>query len=191
MITKRVKNFSRNDMATMFGELGFKRGAEIGVRRGDYSEILCTHIKSLEKLYSIDPWGLVFEDPRSHFEGKKKQNQYYEIAKEKLKKYPICEIMRKTSLEAARDIEYESLDFVYIDGSHTFDYVMTDIIEWSKRVKKGGIISGDDYKLHKQGDVITPVNIYVQAHGLEVLNVIEPKKDDKYPIPNWWFIKKL
>lgn len=190
MIIKKTENFNRNNLALMFGELGFKRGAEIGVRRGDYSEILCTHIKSLEKLFSVDPWDLVYEDPRSRFEGVKKQNQYYEIAKERLAKYSACEIIRKTSMEAVKDIEYESLDFVYIDGAHTFDYVMTDLIEWGKRVRRGGIIAGDDYKQHKCGDVMTPINTYVQAHGIEVLNVIEPPKNDKYPIPNWWFIKK-
>jgi len=189
MIINKIKNKNRTDLADMFSELGFKRGAEIGVRRGDYSETLCIHVSSLEKLYSIDPWDIVYKDPTSHSYGIKRQNRYYEIAKKKLSKYPVCEIIRNTSLEAARDIEYESLDFVYIDGAHTFDYVMVDLIEWAKRVRKEGIISGDDYKQHRYGNVITPVNTYVQAHNIETLNILEPDKNDPYPVPNWWFIK--
>lgn len=194
MIINKIKNKNRTDMAIMFGELGFKRGAEIGVRTGKYSEILCTHVTGLEKLYSIDPWDLVFEDPSSkdylrQF-GPDVFNKYFRMATRRLRKYPICEMIRKTSLEAVRNFEYGSLDFVYIDGSHTFDYVMIDIIEWARRVRKGGIISGDDYKSHRYGDVITPVNTYVEAHKIEILNIMQPKEGDDYPVPNWWFVKK-
>lgn len=190
----RITNKNRVDLAIMFGELGFKRGAEIGVRRGTFSETLCTHVKSLEKLYSIDPWDLVFEDPISSQHQRKYGddvfNRFYRQALRRLRKYPICEMIRKTSSEAVRDFEYGSLDFVYIDGAHTFDYVMTDIIEWTKRVRKGGIISGDDYKPHRYGDVITAVNTYVQAHKIDLLNILDPDKDDEFPSPNWWFIKQ-
>lgn len=182
-----IANQNRNDMADMFEKLNFKRGAEIGVARGDYSEVLCSRIK-LEKLYSVDPWIVVYEDIRSIKKGVKRQERYYGIAKEKLSKYPACEIVRKTSLEAARDIPYESLDFVYIDGAHTFDYVMVDLIEWGKRVRKGGIISGDDYKIHKAGDVMTPVNTYIEAHNIDVLNIMGG--NEEYLVPNFWFIKK-
>jgi hypothetical protein len=188
MTINKIVNKNRDDMVGMFGELGFKYGAEVGVARGDFSEVLCNRVKSLEKLYSVDPWNVVYEDPRSFKKGTKRQERYYRISKEKLDKFPVCEIIRKTSLEAVRDIPYESLDFVYIDGAHTFDYVMTDLIEWGKRVKIGGIISGDDYKFHKQGDVITPVNIYVQAHNIDILNIMEGNTD--YLVPNFWFIKK-
>src|SRR3990172_2478356 len=131
-----LPNKNRTDMAIMFRELGFKRGAEIGVRTGRFSETLCTHIKSLERLYSIDPWDLVFEDPIGKdyldLRGPDVFNRFYRAALRRLRKYTNCEMIRKTSLEAARDFEYGSLDFVYIDGSHAFDYVMADIIEWSK-----------------------------------------------------------
>lgn len=189
----KTTRHNRTDLADMFGELGFKRGAEIGVRRGDYSETLCTHIKSLEKLYSVDPWNLVFEDPISNQHQRKYGpdvfNRYYRMALRRLKKYPVCELVRNTSLEAVRNIEYGSLDFVYIDGAHTFDYVMTDIIEWSKRVRKSGIVSGDDYKENRYDDVITPVNTSVRAHNIEVLNIMKPAKDDEYTVPTWWFTK--
>lgn len=188
MRISKIKNFNRNDLATMFEELNFKRGAEIGVRNGNYTIVLC-QIKSLEKLYAVDPWDLVYGDRQTHADGIKLLNSRYEKAKKRLAEYPVCEIIKKTSLEAVRNIPYESLDFVYIDGSHVFDYVMTDLIEWGKRVKKGGIISGDDYKLHRFGDVITPVNTYVNAHKIATLNIIIPKLDDEYPTPNWWFTK--
>lgn len=178
---------NRTDLAIMFNNLDFKRGAEVGVRRGDFSEQLCIHIKSLKKLYSVDPWSLVYQDPTSQGLGKHRQERSYRQAVKKLKKYPVCEIVRKTSMDAVRDIPYSSLDFVYIDGSHMYDYVMTDLIEWTRRVKKGGIVSGDDYKHLPQGDVIRAVNNFCEAHNILRLNVMVPRADDDYPNPTWWF----
>lgn len=178
---------NRTDLAKMFGKFNFKHGAEVGVKRGNFSEELCIYIKSLEKLYSVDPWNLVFEDPTSHKMGVKGQERTYRQAIRRLRKYPVCEIVRKTSLEAVRDIPYNSLDFVYIDGSHMFDYVMTDIIEWTRRVRKGGIVSGNGYKPTMFEQVVFAVDTYVQAHGIETLNLMNPKKKDDYPLKTWWF----
>lgn len=194
MILNSIPNKSRIDLAIMFGELGFKRGAEIGVRTGKFSEILCTHVKGLEKLYSIDPWGLVPEDPisRDYLRkyGAKIFDKIYRQALRRLRKYPTCEMVKKTSLEAVRDFEYGSLDFVYIDGAHTFDYVMVDIIEWAKRVRIGGIISGDDYQPLRKGNVMAAVDTYIQAHAVETLNILQPKEEGRGIAPQWWFIKQ-
>ena len=48
-------------------------------------------------------------------------------------------------MEALKDFNDNSLDFVFIDGNHTFEYVVEDIAQWSKKVKVGGIVSGHDY----------------------------------------------
>lgn len=49
------------------------------------------------------------------------------------------------SLKAAQKYDDQSLDFVYIDASHLYADVKNDIEAWLPKVKKGGIISGDDY----------------------------------------------
>ena len=50
-----------------------------------------------------------------------------------------------TSTEAAKNYKDHSLELVYIDASHDYDSVRDDIRAWLPKVKKGGIISGDDY----------------------------------------------
>lgn len=53
--------------------------------------------------------------------------------------------IQRESVEAARGYLKDSLDFVFIDGCHTFDEVSADITAWSPKIKKGGIIAGDDF----------------------------------------------
>ena len=48
-------------------------------------------------------------------------------------------------MDAVKDFPDRSLDFVYIDANHDVRHVIEDIEEWSKKIKKGGIISGHDY----------------------------------------------
>ena len=51
----------------------------------------------------------------------------------------------------------ESLDFIFIDADHSYDAVKNDINVWFPKVKKGGILSGDDYLKCHPG-VIKAVN---------------------------------
>ena len=53
--------------------------------------------------------------------------------------------LRMTSVEAAKGYEDESLDFVFIDGSHDYDSVCTDIGVWFPKMKKSGVMAGHDY----------------------------------------------
>jgi hypothetical protein len=125
-------------------KLGFKVGAEIGVARGFYAKCLFIRIPKL-KLYLIDPWKSYGDYVEHHDDkGQVILDACLEKAKERLKGYNV-EFIRKTSMEAVKDFKDESLDFVFIDGNHSFEYVVEDIAQWSKKVRKGGIVSGHDY----------------------------------------------
>ena len=52
--------------------------------------------------------------------------------------------LKQKSLEAAQHIENNSLNFVYLDGSHKYEDVVNDIITWIPKIKKGGILAGHD-----------------------------------------------
>lgn len=183
MKLKKIKGFKRRDLAKKFGELGFTNGVEIGVCHGTFSKVLCEENKNLE-LKSVDPYGRVYNDYRS--DRLEKRNEYeglYKHAKKLLEPYNTT-IIRKPSMEYAVKVPHASIDFVYIDGSHEFDYVMTDIIEWGARVKTGGIISGHDYidGVFKC-DVIDAVNTYAEKHGIKVVYLTDERT------PTWWFTK--
>ena len=131
-------------LTSLFRELGYKVGAEIGVDRGRYSKWICMKNKGV-KLFCVDPY--IYYDRYVERRTKESQsglNDSYEKAVERLAPFN-CEIIKKTSMEAVKDFNDNSLDFVYIDGNHTFEYAVNDIAEWSKKVRPGGIVSGHDF----------------------------------------------
>lgn len=103
-------------------------------------------------MYGIDQWEDYKDEvyrPMSWSAGGeitvKTFDDVYRMAKERLDKYPNCTLIKKMSMDALDDIPDRSLDFVYIDGNHKYGYVAMDLVEWSKKVRKGGIIAGHDY----------------------------------------------
>jgi hypothetical protein len=148
---------TRDMLAQLMGELGFKTGAEIGVWRGGFSRVMCDSMPGL-KLKCIDPW-VAFDDHSIE----ESESNYIKTCS-RLKPYNV-EIIRKKSMEAVLEVEDRSLDFVYLDEQHDFDIVVMNLILWSTKVKQGGIFSGRDYtnNFYRYG-VIPAVDAYTRAH---------------------------
>lgn len=49
------------------------------------------------------------------------------------------------SIKAAKLFEDKSLDFVFIDGSHTYEAVTEDLAAWFPKIKQGGVMTGHDF----------------------------------------------
>ncbi len=144
---------NRIELAKHFARLGFTTGAEIGVCWGRYSEILCRTNPKL-KLLAVDDW----RRNRTH--------RSYAGTKRRLAKLNVT-IDRRSSMDAVADVRNDSLDFVFIDADHKYTSVCEDIREWSKKVRRGGIVSGHDYYKTRGENlgVINAVNEYVTKHG--------------------------
>jgi len=170
----RVAGLERKRLIQRYGEFGLTKGAEIGVDRGRFSEYMFKVIPNLE-LLCVDPW---------HW--KLRGESRYQSTVERLKSHNAT-IMRKTSLMASLEIPDESLDFVYIDGDHTFDFAMMDVILWAKKVRYGGIISGHDYYKFRRAGVIEAVDAYTNAHSIVQWFVTDYLKDRT---PSWFWMKE-
>lgn len=158
---------TRVDLAKYFNELGFKVGAEIGVAAGKYSRVFCWNIPDIH-LYCIDPWK---SDPNDLCDYGDENISNRAHAKKILKPFNVT-FIEKDSIKALEDFEDNSLDFVYIDANHSFDYVIQDLINWNKKVKSGGIISGHDYYRLRNFGVILAVDTYIKAHGITTFNIL-------------------
>lgn len=53
--------------------------------------------------------------------------------------------MKMSSIEASKQFDDASLDFVFVDASHEYEDVKLDIEHWMPKMKVGGIIAGHDY----------------------------------------------
>lgn len=132
------------NLAELFAELGFTKGVELGVDRGEYSKILLDANPKLQ-LFSVDPWIPDAYEPNTYInEPQEYFNKCYEETKQRLKDTNAI-LVRKTSAEALSDFDDGSLDFVYIDANHDFPNFTFDLHNWLKKVKVGGIMSGHDF----------------------------------------------
>lgn len=170
---------NRLELAQYFAKLGFKKGAEIGVAEANYSVVLLDNIPGLT-LHLIDPWEPYVGNRRGG--GQTKQHGNFEITQNKLKNYPNNEIIihRKKSIDAAREVEDGSLDFVYIDGNHDFDYVMEDLIHWGRKVREGGIIAGHDYYHFTDSGVVEAVDAYIKGNNIREWYLLPEREGSFY-----------
>lgn len=176
--------YTRHDMARFFADWNLSVGAEIGVERARFSEVLCTLNPSL-KLYAVDPWR-AYRGYRDHVSQEKLDAFYAETIK-RMSSHN-CQIIRASSVDAAMMFEDETLDFVYIDANHKYENVKEDIAAWFPKVRKGGILSGHDYIRRKgQADlygVVEAVQEFVRENQIAPLYIWRGDKS-----PSWMIIK--
>jgi len=126
------------------------RGAEIGVWQGDFSKMVLSTC-TLETYYLIDPYTFMPEFPNRMYGGtvaksQADMDQIFEQTKAKLAPLPGQQIwLRDLSEGAANQIEDDSLDFVYLDGNHLYDWVYKDLRLYVPKIKPGGHMILDDW----------------------------------------------
>lgn len=127
-----------------------KFGAEIGVFRGETSVKLLSEFKSLH-LFMVDAWTVYApDDPyRKSGDGCAKltadEQDANRTAAVDVTKFAAHRrtIQRHESGVAARH-HAQPLDFVFLDGDHTFSGVYRDLEIWHPHVRPGGIVALHD-----------------------------------------------
>lgn len=155
-------------------------GVEIGIWSGGNAEIILQYIEP-KKYYLIDPYKKEIKD---YYKSSLTQASFDKAYKSMFTNFsglPNIVIMKMTSEEAAPKIE-NNLDFVYIDGAHTYKGVKLDLNLWWPKVRNGGILSGDDYNIE---GVSKAVDEFALKHGLELKISTKLKS---HPI-EFWIIK--
>jgi lipopolysaccharide biosynthesis glycosyltransferase len=119
------------------------KGVEIGVFKGEFSKHILNKWEGT--LYMVDVWrplGNEYEDDSNH----KDHLDDYQETMENIKGFEDRGIMVRATSEVAVDMfQDESLDYIFIDANHAYDFVVEDINLWFPKLKKGGMFSGHDY----------------------------------------------
>ncbi|MBS0605950.1 MAG: class I SAM-dependent methyltransferase [Verrucomicrobia bacterium] len=134
--------------------------AEIGVYKGFLSKCFRKYYPEAH-LYLIDPWTIydayLEKEAGPVTEDQAQMDAAYRSVREAFEKDPHATIIKKFSTDAAHEVPDE-LDFVYIDGNHSYESIKEDILTWMPKVRAGGIISGHDYDPVDFPHVIDVVN---------------------------------
>jgi len=154
------RNNGRLGLANTMADLGFTRGLEIGTRYGQSARTWLDIIPGLE-LVCIDPYQAY------HHTRQSEQEKIYADAQANLAEYRNVALLRITSRAAVHSFEDGSLDFVYIDGDHTFDEAAQDIIQYAPKVRPGGLVLVHDYCSFLRSGVIQAVDAYTHCHRIE------------------------
>lgn len=141
--------------------LKLQRGAEIGVLYGDTSCYLLSKFPHLT-LFCVDPYQ-GYNEPGSD-RTDQTLAQYEKAAHEKCRPYGSrAQFMKAFSVEAAKVIPDQSLDFVFIDALHTYEAVRDDLLAWYSKVRGNGLVAGHDYRWK---GVTKAVDEFAVAHGI-------------------------
>ncbi len=148
-------------------------GIEIGVAFGINAKSILETL-NIGKLFLVDPY-LPYSENDSFVT---KYADALPKVKELLYRFgnkPI--FINKTSRDALNDIP-NNLDFVYIDGNHSYSSVKEDIQFYYPKIKKGGVLGGHDFNIVFL-DVIKAVTEFAYTHNLNLYAEVS----------DWWIIK--
>lgn len=173
-----AKQFTkRDDVAQLFAQGGV--GCELGVAGGDFSQRILSH-DHVGYLYSIDMWA----GDRGHG-----TEQYREAIALLHPHRARNAVWRMRFDEALPMFEDGALDFLYVDGyAHDGELNGQTFREWFPKLKRGGVIAGDDYA-PDWPLVVAAVDAFCAQNGLElhVIDCHEDKWNSQYPT---WFAMK-
>ena len=160
---KKKKKAKRRRWNAVVDRVGKGRviGAEVGVYLGVMSHNLFKRIPKLT-LYMVDRWA-VYSDaeragaPQTRIARIKERGTWKKIKAAALKVAAAhrggAKVMVSDSVAAAGKVKDGYLDFVFIDGDHSYEGVARDIAAWLPKVKPGGWLMGHDYGNKPDGGV--------------------------------------
>jgi hypothetical protein len=138
-------------LANRVGKYGYTKGAELGVKSGKTTLHLLSMFPNL-KMLAVDPWirqdhPQAAPDGQTKSYGHDKHGKYESRFRARGKRYVDAgrlKIVKDFSHNHAANVKDGSLDFVFIDGDHTYEACKQDIIDWRPKVRIGGMIAGHD-----------------------------------------------
>ena len=102
---------------------------ELGSANGESSIMFAEKVKHIT---CVDVWMNSTADREKIFD-------------ETIKGYENITKLKTNSIEALKYFEDKSLDGIYIDANHSYEYVVEDLRQWRQKIKDTGFIAGHDY----------------------------------------------
>jgi hypothetical protein len=155
-------------------------GAEIGVASGVNAEKILKFL-NMRQLILIDPWERAIDNKTNDNNQKYLfHKNRYETTFAKFSNNSKVKIIKDFSIEAAKMFDDYYFDFIYIDGDHSYEAVINDLYAYYPKLKKFGVLCGDDYG-HPSGlGVIEAVQVFSNEKQL----LVNYREDNQF-----WMVK--
>ena len=145
---------------------------ELGVQFGTTFELMIAHNPKVA--VAVDSWTAQGTPGQNDwaFDQEEMEKQYNSF-RERMKSKSFVQICREFTHDAVKRFHDEYFDLIYIDADHTYKGCKQDIDDWYPKVKKGGFVTGDDYRsalIKRSGvkfGVREAVREYCKEHNLE------------------------
>jgi len=156
---------------------------ELGTQRGFTAHRAVIHLPKAT-VHCVDPW--------FNFAGKPEYVGDMDLC------HAVFQELHKENLASGRVIAHkgfswdiaetfdEPIDFLWIDGDHTYDGLMKDLELWVPKVVPGGLIVGDN---HEMPEVAGALKTWAEKHGYtyEVGGALKKARGRR---KQFWFKKK-
>ena len=149
---------------------------ELGVCKGANFYEMIKHGPKLA--VAVDSW--IDDGVTSRNDGEYSQEvldkQYEDFAMSTADK-PFVKIYREYTFDAAAHFKDNYFDLIYIDADHSYEGCLRDIEDWYPKVRKGGFLLGDDYRIYEgrragiKFGVIEAVNEFAKKNGLHIFEL--------------------
>ncbi len=143
---------------------------EVGSWLGKSAHFMGTRIRESGKdirFDCVDIWAATPQDPYYH-KDIERLGDIYQIFLSNTKGLPITPV-RMDSVKAAALYKDQSLDFVFIDANHQYEYVCKDIQAWLPKIKPKGFIGGHDYNIPDVKRAVNEIMDNVQSLNISWL----------------------
>lgn len=114
---------------------------EVGVYAGDLSRMFA-QVPGVKATHIVDSW----KGDYCKF-GQPHMDKIAAGVKAWAETDPKVTVWHMDTAEGVKHFDDESIDFWHTDGDHSLAGITRDISLWLPKVKKGGILSGDNYEI--------------------------------------------
>lgn len=174
----------RGDFAVLCNWRLLWRAVEVGVDRAEWACVFLDRWMGND-YFGVDPYLPYPEMPLS-------READFLVASQRLSRYgDRARLLRERSVDAASCTYFRDhpVDFVYLDGSHTYEAVRADLEVWWPVLSDRGIMSGHDWTdqpIH--AGVKMAVTEFAGQHGLTIyITTVEGYLPET--CPSWYLYK--
>lgn len=151
-------------------------GAEIGVFRGHFSEMMLELLKP-KRMYLVDPWtksGETYGDWGEYTNfGTLETSAARDEAIMRARRACGADItVIEDFFPASKDGIVDRLDWVYLDASHSYEGTLRELVNLPEHLSDDAVIAGDDWRVdpqHKHFGVFSAVNDFVRQSDWNIV----------------------